>query len=147
VRHGALSSFADVLGAALRAGLPVREALPLAAQASASHPGFDGAGAGLVEQVDKGATLTEALSTLRVFPAPFLAQVGAGEAAGRLDETLEVLRKDHQERSRLAWLFVVVVIGVVAMLGIAALTAIKVVSGFASSFDTMNRAIDQVAPQ
>ncbi|MBI5543634.1 MAG: type II secretion system F family protein [Deltaproteobacteria bacterium] len=146
VRNGALAAYADVLGAAIKAGLPVREALPLAAQAASSDPAFDRAAAVTVEQLDGGATLAAALGATGAFPASFLSQVGSGEATGKLDEVLEHLRKDHEERSRLGWLGLAIATGAVFAIGVMGLLAYEIVSGFKQALDGMKNQIDIVAP-
>jgi len=146
VRNGALAAFADVLGAAIRAGLPTREALPLAAQAASADPAFHGAGARMVERLDRGEALTSALGQVRAFAPTFLAQVGSGEASGRLDAVLEALRKDCEDKSRLGWLVVVVILGTLATVGISAVLAFRIISGYSQTLGTLKDSIDRVAP-
>ena len=140
--NGALASFADVLGASLAAGLPVRQALPMAAEAASSHPAFDGAGDKLVAQLDAGATLAAALGSLGIFPALFLAQVGSGEASGTLDASLKYLHKEHEERARAGWMTTAIVAGVVFALGTAGILGVEIISGFKASLSGMDSQID-----
>jgi Flp pilus assembly protein TadB len=146
VLNGALASFADVLGASVSGGLPMREALPLAASAARSHPAFADAGPKMVERLDAGGSLTEALRVVPAFPASFLAQVGSGEASGRLDEVLAALHEDHEGRSRMNWLFVAIGVGAAATVAVVGLLSFKIVTQFAQIMGKMSNQIDQVAP-
>ncbi|MBI2898297.1 MAG: type II secretion system F family protein, partial [Deltaproteobacteria bacterium] len=100
-RHRAFADFADVLGACLRAGVPMRAALPLAADAS-EHPSITGTGPALVARLDAGATLVETLRAIPRFPPGLLGQVHAAEHAGKLDEALVRVAATCRSKSRSA---------------------------------------------
>lgn len=144
-RNGALSAFCDVLGSALRAGVPVREALPLAADAAQALPALDGCGARLVEALDAGATLTAALGKVPGFPPILLAQLGSGEASGTLDVVLERARQDFEDRARGAWLMTAVVAGGAVAVLVLGFAAFQIVAGFKTNLGVLTDRIDRAS--
>jgi type II secretory pathway component PulF len=141
LRHDAWSTFAEVLGAGIRAGLPVREALVLSAGAT-PHPRFqDGAGE-MVSRLDKGTTLTEAIQAAPL-PQPFLAQVQTAELSGTLDRTLAVLQRSHRELARSAASFATSAIALAIAVAVMGFSALTIVSGFSHAIGAQTRAIEE----
>ena len=141
LRNEAYATFADVLGTAVRSGLPVREALVLAAGAT-PHPRFQEGAAEMIGRLDGGATLTEAVSAAPLPPA-FLAQVSSAEVSGTLERALSVLAGSHRDLSRRAAARATSVAA--AMIGVAVMgyAAASIVSGFASGLSAQSKAIEQ----
>jgi type II secretory pathway component PulF len=81
-------AFARQLAASLRAGLDAFASLSLAARAT-GDPEFEARMEPAARRVRAGATLEDGLSATALFDDQFLLAVAGGEAAGRLDETLE----------------------------------------------------------
>lgn len=139
--HEAYATFAEVLGAAVRAGLPVREALVLAAGAT-PHPRFQEAAGALVARLDGGATLTDAVSAVPL-PQPFLAQVSSAEVSGTLDRGLAVLARNHRDLSRRAATAATSVAAVVIGVLVMGFAALSIVQGFGGGVAAQSRAIEE----
>jgi len=146
VRNGAIASFADVLGACLKAGISMREALPLAADAASGDPAFAHVGPHLQERLDRGETLAQIVSTIPALPPIVVAQISSGELSGTLDTTLEAVRKEHEQKSRTAWLFVSIFVGATCALLVLGGMAAQIIGGFSNAMNSFDRAIDTVAP-
>jgi len=142
--HGALAAFAGVLGACLNAGVPARKAVVLAAEAAAPHPAFEGAPERLVEQLHHGATLAEALGTLRSLPATFVAQVGTAEITGTLGSVLPALEDEHEKKARFYWMTLAAIVGASVFAGVFIAIAFQVVSSWVQVFKTQAQQIDQL---
>ena len=142
--NGALASFAGVLGACLDAGLPVREAVALAAEGARPHPAFEGAPERLVEALDRGATLAQALGVIRSMPAGFVAQVGAAEVSGTLGSVLPALEGEHENRARFLWMTLAAIVGATVFAGTLVAIAVQVVSGWTELLRTQAQQIDQL---
>ena len=141
LQHEAYATFAGVLGAAVRSGLPVREALVLAAGAT-PHPRFqDGAGE-MTARLDAGATLTEAVSAVPLPPA-FLAQVSSAEVSGTLDRGLSVLSRSHRDLARRAAATATGVTAAVIGLAVMGFAALSIIQGFARGFSAQSQAIER----
>ncbi|HUK65394.1 MAG TPA: type II secretion system F family protein [Anaeromyxobacteraceae bacterium] len=140
----ALAAFAGVLGSSMRAGLKVREALALAAEGT-SHPAFLGAGSRLVEKLDRGATLAEALRAVPAIPENFLSEVSAGELAGKLDEVLPALAEEHERRARLRWTFVAGALAAAVFALVTASVALEVVNGWTRVLREQGQEIDRLS--
>ena len=111
LRNGSIGTFLDVLGGCIAAGLPVRQALPLAADA-APHPAFRGGEA--LRRIDDGRTLAEAVASVAIVPPATIAQIAQGETTGTLDRVLPALAADHRRRARVATVVAVVILALVA---------------------------------
>jgi type II secretory pathway component PulF len=141
--HGAVASFADVLGACLNAGVPLREAAAAAARA-APHPAFEAAPQRLVEALDGGATLAQALGALRSLPPAFVAQVGTAEVSGTLGSVLPALEEEHERRSRSLWIALAAVVGGSVLVAVLAAIAVQIVSSWAAAFKLQAQEIDRL---
>jgi len=87
MRQAAISRFALAMQAASGSGLEVRRAITLSANAMANRLlGMRVRRA--VKGIDKGLTLTDALDRTRVFTADVIGMFEAGEASGRIAETM-----------------------------------------------------------
>jgi type II secretory pathway component PulF len=142
--NDALSTFAGLLGACIKAGLPVRESLTLAAHAAGPHPAFAGAAERLVEAIDRGASLVDALRRIPAFPAADLAQVGTAELAGTLDSALPALEARHRDRARILWWTLAAAVGIAVFLGIVALVTAQILSGWQEILRAQSQQIDEL---
>ncbi len=140
VRTRARASFCDVLGAGIAAGLGIRHALALAAGASAD-PRLRAEEAALVGRIDDGDTLAEALAARRVLADEDLAQVGHGEAVGKLDGVLARIARRHHARARSQLVAATVAAGTVLGLWVFIQVALTVVRGWQSYFSTLDSLI------
>jgi type II secretory pathway component PulF len=142
--HGALATFAGVLGACLNAGVPVRKAVVLAAEGAAPHHAFEGASERLLEELDRGATLAGALGVIRSMPTTFVAQVGAAEISGTLGSVLPALEDEHEKKARFLWMTFAAIVGVSVFAGVLVVIAFQVVSGWIEVFKTQAQQIDEL---
>jgi type II secretory pathway component PulF/ribosomal protein L40E len=140
----ARAAFFGVLGACLKAGLPARESLTLAAQAAAPHRGFEHAAGTLVEAVEDGATLADALRLLPAMGAADLAQVGSAEHAGALDQVLPALEAHHRDRARVLWLLLTGLVAGAILLGVTALVVAQILHGWMEIFRAQGEQIDRI---
>ncbi len=141
----ALSTFADVLGAALAAGISMREAVAQAAQAAA-HPALAGAGGRGVAGLDAGLSLARALALSGPFPPQFLEPIAAAEVTGTLEGALARLAQERDGRAkRTALVGLGVFTGVVA-LSAAGLIGWKIIAGWSAIWSDQARMIDSVGP-
>jgi type II secretory pathway component PulF len=144
VLHSALASFAGVLGACLNAGIPARKAVVLAAEGAAPHSDFAGAGERLVEKLDGGATLAEALGVIPSVPAAFVAQVGTAEVLGKLGSVLPALEDEHEKKARFSWVALASVVGTVVFAVVLAVLAFQVVRGWGEVFKSQAQQLDEL---
>jgi type IV pilus assembly protein PilC len=142
--HGALATFAGVLGACLNAGVPTRKAVVLAAEGAAPHPAFESAPKRLVEELDRGATLAEALGVIRSMPAMFVAQLHSAEISGTLGSVLPVLEDEHEKKARLLWMTLAAIVGASVFALVLVVIAFQVVSSWVEVFKTQAQQIDQL---
>jgi type II secretory pathway component PulF len=143
--NGALATFADVLGTAVKAGLPVREALALSAEAT-PHPDFQKRAPEVIRQLDSGASLTAALAPLGL-PHDFASQVATGETVGTLDQALPRLSQLYRERSQRATRRLLVGIGGIAFAIAAAVTALNIIQGYSSSLRGQEKLFERMERQ
>jgi len=140
----ALSSFVGVLGACIKAGLPARESLTLAARASAPHPAFEGSAKLLVEAIDRGDTLVDALRRIKAIPATDLAQVGTAEISGTLDAVLLAMEARHRDRARVLWWTMAGVIAGAIFLGVVGLVVAQIIGSWTEVFRSQSQQIDRL---
>ena len=140
--HGAWATFAEVLGAALAAGLPARESLQLAAAATPA-PDFHAAAPEMVARLDRGETLLGAVSAAPLPPA-FLAQLSAGETSGTLDRALAALGAFHRDAERRAASVVTGVAGGAVVAAVSLYAAVSIVQGFSGAMGERGKLLDAI---
>ena len=131
-------NFARNLGAMLEAGLALSRALVVIERQS-KNKSFKKAVGNLIQEVDKGVTLSEAMSKQnKVFPQLFISMVHAGEQSGTLTESLRIVALqmesayDLDKRIKGAMMYPSVI--VIAMIIIGVLMMIYVVPTLLSTF-------------
>ncbi len=117
-------NFARSLGSMLDAGLSLARALDVL-ERQIKHPGMKKTVSGLIDEVNKGATFSDALIVYpRVFPPLFVSMVHAGEQSGTLSESLKVIAtqmdNSHllERRIRGALIYPIVIISVMIIIAI-----------------------------
>ena len=140
----ALAALAGVLGGCLKAGLPAREALALAAE-SADHPAFAEASGRLTARLEEGATLALALGAVPAIPIDFLAEVDAAERSGTLDEVLPALGERHARRARFLWMLAAALASAAVFAVVLATLAFEVVSGWMRILREQGQAVDRLS--
>lgn len=144
VLDAALSSFADVLGAALGAGISMREAVAQALEAAA-HPAFAGASGRAVAKLDAGLTLARALALSAPFPPQFLAPVAVAEQTGTLEGALARLAQERNHRAKRTVLVGLGLFTGVVALSAAALLGWKITAGWTAIWSDEARLIDSLS--
>jgi type II secretory pathway component PulF len=143
--RSSIATFTALLGDAIRAGLPVRAAAPLAA-AAVDHPAVIAVGLGVPARLDAGESLTAALAPLPGLSPDAIALIDAGERTGRIDESLAHVSKDARAKARLFALLLHAAISLVVGLVVAGFVAYAVISAWAGQFEETRRMIDGIRP-
>lgn len=139
--RSSLATFASLLGDALRAGLPVRAAAPLAASA-VDHPAVVEAGRAVPARLDAGETLTAALSSIPGLTPDALSLLDAGERTGRLPESLAHVANEARSKARLYSLVLLGALSAAIGLLVAVFVAYAVITAWADYFGGMDRFLD-----
>lgn len=140
----ALATFADVLARCLDAGLSARRALELAAAAT-EHPKFSTKGAALVEAIDNGASLVDAIDkTIPGLPQDYLARIGHGEEVGRLPECLHRLEVQHTKRAQRALTTTLAIAGALVGLFVVIKVASGIIAGWQGYFSALDGNMDSL---
>jgi general secretion pathway protein F len=102
LRSARLAAFTDLLGILVEQGIPLPEALRLAAEAS-SDPLLTEAARRVELDISQGTPLGQALQTQRLWPALVVWMVGFGEKQGTLPQALQqvaqMYRRDAEARA------------------------------------------------
>jgi type IV pilus assembly protein PilC len=83
-----MSRFARTFAQLIRSGVPILEVLDIVGGSAGNHV-IENSIKAVSEDVEKGDTLSVAMSKRRVFPPMLLRMVSAGEATGKIDNMLE----------------------------------------------------------
>ena len=94
-----IARFAWAGGVTLGSGMAVERALPLSLRAT-HNAFFTDAIDQVTRQIRAGRPVNEALADTHTLPAEFLDAMEVGENSGRLPETMDLLSRDYQDRSR-----------------------------------------------
>jgi len=137
----AWSVFCQTFAAFLSSGVAPAVSLPLALDATA-HPDLVGRGEGLLLQLDRGATLTQALEQLPHVDDQVLQAVAHAEHTGMLDEAFaQQGRRLQAQASRLQLMVVAAVAGFAAICVVVTIV-IALVQGVQGYFDLLNDLAD-----
>lgn len=98
-KHRSLTIFCETLGSCLRSGLSIQPALQLST-AAASHPAFENKAEQLLQDIEQGAKLSQALQRMNVFSKEALILLAHGEQIGKLDEVLKNLASEHDRKTQ-----------------------------------------------
>ncbi len=93
----ALSRLAWALSLVLNTNMDLRRAVPLALKATGRHRYFKQSSS-VVQAIEQGRSLTEALQATGVFPADFLDVVAVGEQSGQLPESMAQLAQTYNDQ-------------------------------------------------
>lgn len=94
----ALSRFTWAMQLVLDTDMDLRQALPLALEATA-HDAYRKLGPQVARSIGQGATLHEALAATGKFPSEMLDAVAVGEQSGMLAETMQRQSKEYEIRA------------------------------------------------
>jgi type IV pilus assembly protein PilC len=122
------------LGQLTAAGIPIVRALEQIKR-NPPAPSFHEPLQRLLDELAKGATLTESLQALDWLPAFDLALIGAGEQSGRLDACFRMLADYYNDRARVIRLVISQLIYPVGLVHMAAFIFIIVLPFAASQFN------------
>jgi type II secretory pathway component PulF len=142
--QSAMATFADVLGAALGAGIPVREAIRQACEAP-THPCFAGGACRILLELDTGATLRQALQSGTPLPPADLDSLSVAEQTGTLDTALARIAQDHDQRARHALFVGLGILTALAIVAVAGLLAWQIVAGWSTLWRDQSQLIDSLS--
>ncbi|MEW5853692.1 MAG: type II secretion system F family protein [Myxococcota bacterium] len=143
VLHQSNATFTDVLSTCLAAGLPAREALVLAADATHDARLLD-AQATWVATLDRGATLAEVLGIRAVFPGDVVARVAVGEQSGRLPEVLRGCAVEQEDLAQRAAQRAIALVGAVVFTLAAGYAARTIISTWTNTLQQRGAGIDDI---
>ncbi len=126
VRKLAVSRFARSLAALYGAGVPINTAARMAGETSGNYT-LEQAIARIVPALEKGSSLAVCLEATHFFPPIFMGMVHTGETTGNLDTMLDKAAQIYEQEATHATTQLVVTLGVVVLIGMAILVAIKVI--------------------
>jgi type II secretory pathway component PulF len=92
------------------------------------------------EVIGRGGEFYEAFDRTGVFPPDFLGALQAGEIGGRISESMEVLAKEYEERTKLFYRVMATAAGIGVFLVVAALIIFMIFSLFSQYLDILNDA-------
>lgn len=136
-----LSRLAWTLHLALETDMDLRRSLPLAL-ANCGSPRFAAAAPAVVDEIQNGAEVHEALAAHVALPSDFLDALEVGERSGRLPEYLGRLSTQYEDRARHAMIAINVVAGF-AVWGLVALLIVMMILRLAMFYiGQINEAVD-----
>jgi type II secretory pathway component PulF len=142
VRKIVASRFARTLAALYGAGVPIATAVNLSGEASGNSV-LESAAARMQMALERGVSISQALGSSQFFPPIFLGMVSTGEATGNLDEMLDKAADFYEQEALHATIQLVVIMGVLLLLAMAILIAIKIIkfwTGFYSGVSNLGGA-------
>jgi type IV pilus assembly protein PilC len=101
LRTLAMAKLAWTMSLTMDAGMDLLRALPLCLRSTGSIYYSDHT-AEIVQAIRAGHEITEAFADTKVFPREFLDMLDAGERAGRLPETMQIVSADYQDQAQRA---------------------------------------------
>lgn len=101
LRTLAMAKLAWTMNLTLDAGMDLSRALPLCLRSTGSVYYSDHA-TEIVQAIRAGHEIAEAFADAKVFPRDFLDTLDAGERAGRLPETMQIVSNDYQDQAQRA---------------------------------------------
>jgi type IV pilus assembly protein PilC len=132
VRKLTVARFARTLAALYSAGVPIMSSVELAGEASGNAM-LERRAHGMALLLEQGAPLSQVMASSGFFTPMVLGMVATGENTGNLDGMLNRAAEYYEEEARHAVIQLTVVLGVLLLLGMALLIAIKVI-GFWGGF-------------
>ena len=97
-RLGAVARFSRLLYTAVRTGMPIYDALRLAAEASNDHSIVRRMPLA-IEGIEQGVSLQDSLSQIKALPPEALDYIGIGEETGRLEKMLEKCAEYYDQQT------------------------------------------------
>ncbi len=138
LRRQQLSTFCEVLGQLLSAGVSITVALPVALTVL---PGAEDAAVAVTRTLAAGSGLSDALAAAPgTFPPALLAALSVGERTGTLDLTLAAWAAQERQAAQQRLLLVVVMVGLLLFLLVAAGIGFSVVQGAQRYIDSIDAA-------
>ncbi len=133
MHHYAVSRFALSMHASLGAGLDVRRAIQLSADAMA-NPVLGPRARRAARDIDVGLTITEALARTRVFARETIGLIEAGELSGRIVETMEHIAESSRFRAATAARAAMKILTITVYLAVVLFIAYTVISLWAQHY-------------
>lgn len=134
--------FVHNLSIMVKAGLSIVEGLKILAE-QVENPRLKGVIGEIKGQVEKGRQLSEALTDYpEIFPPIYVSMIGAGEAAGKMEEALtqvsNQMKKSHELTSHIKGAMVYPAVVLFAMAGVGVFMVVFVLPKILSMFVEMN---------
>ncbi len=145
-KYNALAVFTETMGSCLQAGLQLRTSLMMSCSAT-YHPAFENKASMLLEAIQQGRTLAEALESIRAIPKDTLAMIAQGELVGSLDQVFLRLGKSYTEKHRAALNGSIMAIGLLATVAIFGYLILSIVSQWKSQVGTLEGQLKDVFKQ
>lgn len=99
---------------------------------------------GMQVTVGRGRSLHEAFSSTGVYPADFLDALQTGEISGSISETMAIVAKDYEERTKAFFRMLTLVAGMAVFLFVAGLIILMIFQLFAQYMGILNDALEGV---
>jgi type IV pilus assembly protein PilC len=127
VRKLVIARFSRTLAALYGAGVPINTATALAGDTSGNYV-LEQATVRVIPAIERGMPVSGALAATHFFPPMFLGMIQTGETSGSLDEILNKAAEFYEEEAKHAIIQLTVILGVVLLLIMAVLIAIRILS-------------------
>lgn len=134
VRKMAAARFARSLAALYGAGVPIHVALSMAGETAGNHV-LEQRSRVAVPALERGLPIARAIEATGFFPPMFIGMVSTGETTGNLDVMLDKAADFYEEESTHATTQLVVIMGVVVLIFVAILVAMKMLNFYAGLFN------------
>jgi type IV pilus assembly protein PilC len=127
IRKLAAARFARSLAALYGAGVPITSAVTMSGEAS-GHYVLESRSRMMGPALERGVSLARTLEASGFFPPMFIGMVQTGETTGNLDGMLDKAADFYEEEAAHATTQLVVTLGVLLLITVAILVAIKLIS-------------------
>jgi type II secretory pathway component PulF len=137
VKTLAIAKFTWALQLVLDTPMDIRKALTLAFNAT-DNGYFSQHTPQVLQQIERGQSITQSLASMGVFPADFLDTFAVGEESGRLVEAMQRASEDYEERAASAISIIAQFAGYAIWLVIAIFIIFMIFRIFSFYLDTLN---------
>jgi type IV pilus assembly protein PilC len=140
VRKLAVARFARGMAALYHAGVSPVTSLVAAAEASGNVV-LEKSVRRMAPAIERGSSLTQAMVMTGFFPPMFTGMIATGEQTGSLDETLDKSAEYYESEATHASIQLVVILGVVLLLIMAVVVALKVIGFYMTHYGAATGAV------
>jgi type IV pilus assembly protein PilC len=137
VRKIAVARFSRTLGTLVSSGVPILQAIDITGK-SAGNVVIEQAMDAVQVSVKEGATISEPLKDVHVFPDMVVQMIAVGEETGALDNMLQKVADFYEDEVSAAVKSLTSIIEPIMMLGVGAVVGVVVIGMYLPIFDIMN---------